>query len=1114
MDNLVGQSLNRYQILSLLGEGGMGAVYKAHDVTLQRDVAIKVMHTHIARRSNFQERFLQEARTAARLDHPGIVQVHDFGQDRSLLYIVMEFIAGDNLEMMLRQMRAQGNWIYLHEAVGLIRQISLALDYAHRQGILHRDIKPANIMLEPEPAEELPYRPVITDLGLAKLAEGGMTTQDGTSMGTPAYMSPEQSMGQTTDARSDVYSLGVLLFELTTGRLPFPAKTLAEARLYHAETPVPHPRSIRPDLPAEVEQAILKAMQKDPGMRFDNAAQLAEGLKQISEQASQIESPPASLHGTISLFTQYQNSFFEARGPSILDDFESPSEVSQDRIQVLAKDKTTQSVLTKKPAMTIGRGSNNDLVLDDQKSSRLHVRIDYDGINYRISDLNSTNGTFLGNDRLLPGVPEVWTPDKTLRIGDTWMRLLIAGGDMTSSALADPLVGMKLSKLGSATRNINQDSVSIYLESSTISVEPGQKAILSAVLINQSPIIDHFKISVTGIPATWIYVPPKPLRVMPGNQLETTITIQPPRNAHSRAGSYPITISATNQNEPSRIVESKATVTITPYSQSSSNLYPATIRAGQVGRLAVRNLGNSEQVYFLQWIDPNNELIFAPPRTQLNIQENQEVVAEFRVETRQNRWFGGEKNHSFTAQVSTSRDAPQVHSGEVISRGMLPIWVIPALLILCIVLAASIGLGAWALTGQTNSATRTALASQTQLALGIQQTINASTETANAFQNANQATWDAATETENWLIGDDDKDGLTNSEELDQNTIPTKRDTDEDGLDDGEEVKNRKTDPLNPDSDGDGLKDGDEVSRGLDPLNPDTDGDGLPDAEDPAPLHTSTATSDVVATSQFADSQTAAAQKLTAAAMTSIAGQKTAFAGQTAAAQTAIAQANLTAQAATAQAATLTAGAGVPVAYVTSSDGTTANSFKSILEQRGFLLDLIPMGNVPIINFSNYEAILIGHETGNTTNWGDAAGNNANHIAAAGKPILGLGEGGYAFFGKLNLVVGYPNGAHGNGTDIYIVETSNPIWHTPYNISIPGSQIISLYNSASNYVAIYHPSPLMGTEPMGRQPSSASHYPLITQVGPFFLWGFDAGPNSMTSKGNKIFVNVLEYLIP
>ena len=177
MDELVGQSMDRYEILELLGEGGMGAVYKARDVTLQRDVAIKVLHRHISRQADFEARFLQEARSAARLDHPGIVQVYDFNQALGKLYIVMKLIAGANLRQMLEELKKAGKWVPLDEGVQLVRQVSLTLNYAHQRGVLHRDIKPQNIMIEPEPSDGLPYRPVITDLGLAKLAEGGFETR-------------------------------------------------------------------------------------------------------------------------------------------------------------------------------------------------------------------------------------------------------------------------------------------------------------------------------------------------------------------------------------------------------------------------------------------------------------------------------------------------------------------------------------------------------------------------------------------------------------------------------------------------------------------------------------------------------------------------------------------------------------------------------------------------------------------------------------------------------------------------------------------------------------------------------------------------------------------------
>lgn len=1097
MAELIGQTINRYKIISLLGEGGMGAVYKAHDITLQRDVAIKVMHAHFARQPNFQARFLQEARTAARLDHASIVQVYDFGQDRQSLYIVMKFIPGDNLEKMLRDMRQEGKWIPLNEAAGLIQQTALALGYAHKQGVLHRDLKPGNIMIEPEPLGGLPYRPVITDLGLAKLAEGGAFTQDGISMGTPAYMSPEQALGQATDARSDVYSLGILFFELATGRLPFPARSLADAIQYHVNTPPPAPASLRPDLPASLEQIILRCIAKDPAQRYATASDLAEALKGAVDAAHQVHTAPSPLQDAVSLFTQYQQSLMEHRGVSVLDEFQVPAELDQDRIQVLASDKTTRSALLKRTGMLIGRDPDNDITLDDRKSSRHHVRIEYDGRQFRVVDLNSTNGSFLDNQRLVPGVPEVWLPEKALRIGDTWFRLLLAGqADLAETAAAPKLPRTR--PAATAAAGAGGALCALSLESEQTVVEPGGTAHISVTLQNQGSQVAAFSLSAAGLPAAWIETPARPVSLVPGEQKQLGIAVRPPRRPDSRAGSYTLVIRAQSSQNPAAYAEASHTLSVSAFSQFASSLHPRRLHAGETGHFTIQNQGNAAETFSVEWQDSSREFSFTPVRPAFKIPAGEEVQAEFRVDHPRRALFGGEQARQVAAQIASSSGGYQSHSAEILSRGMIPLWIAPLALAVCLLIGA-----AGALLANPFGGASTPNSAATEIALAVERTNTVATQTAAAALDLNKATAEAATATSAWLPLDDDKDGLTNAEELDLNTLPNKRDTDEDGLDDGEEVKNRRTDPLNPDTDGDGLKDGDETARGLNPLNPDSDGDGIPDAQDLAPLYTSTPTVDQPGTQQAANQAT----QSVSASQTALALQSTA---QAAAQLTAVASQTLSA----AQAATQTADAVKRLAFIYLSDNAAANDFKTFLTSQGYLIDLVSQADVFSTDFSPYKAILIGPDTGASSTWADGAGSAANQIHATGKPIIGFGDGGYAFFGKFSLSIGWGNGAHQNTADIHILDPDGRYWNTPNDINIPGNRIISLYQTDVNCVSIYYPAPLANVKTVANLPADPNYYPLMRELQRYFLWGFNGTPSAMTVKGQRALVNAIEAMLP
>src|SRR6185295_2751188 len=219
---MIGRIIDHYRIELMLGQGGMAAVYKATDLQLEREVAIKVMHPHLASQASFQQRFLQEARAAARLDHPNIVRVFSFDSTGDDLFIVMELALGGNLRQYVKRLLDEGRLMDYQEAIELMRQLSDALDYAHHEGMIHRDIKPDNVLLKPDDGGvRLNYRPILTDFGLARLTTGGENAiTDQQPIGTYPYMSPEQSMADELDVRSDIYSLGIMLYEISAGRLP------------------------------------------------------------------------------------------------------------------------------------------------------------------------------------------------------------------------------------------------------------------------------------------------------------------------------------------------------------------------------------------------------------------------------------------------------------------------------------------------------------------------------------------------------------------------------------------------------------------------------------------------------------------------------------------------------------------------------------------------------------------------------------------------------------------------------------------------------------------------------------------------------------------------------
>lgn len=281
----IGKTLGSYGIVDEIGSGGMAIVYRANQPSLGRQVAIKVLSPELARDKVFRERFLREARTIAQLAHPNILPVYDSGQDpeTGALYFVMQLVEGGALSQRL------GQPMEVEAAVRITAQIARALDYAHKRGLIHRDVKPANVLLTPD------GHPLLSDFGIARMMDGTHLTQTGVSLGTPAYMSPEQARGGLVDHRTDIYALGVMIYEMLSGQLPFKSDTPVGMLHQHAFVAPPPLHILRPDLPKSLEKVIMRALAKDPNQRYASAGELADALEGALTGKWQLALPKVTL---------------------------------------------------------------------------------------------------------------------------------------------------------------------------------------------------------------------------------------------------------------------------------------------------------------------------------------------------------------------------------------------------------------------------------------------------------------------------------------------------------------------------------------------------------------------------------------------------------------------------------------------------------------------------------------------------------------------------------------------------------------------------------------------------------------------------------------------------
>lgn len=369
---------------------------------------------------------------------------------------------------------------------------------------------------------------------------------------------------------------------------------------------------------------------------------------------------------------------------------------NQDCIVIRSPDGSQREVViqavAKHPGRTeliIGRSASADITLADPKASRQHTKITFDGTTYSVSDLGSTNGTFLANAKLLPGIPQEWTPDKPLRIGDHW--LVLQRGSQAAEHLPEA-AGAELADAASQGAASPQatgahPSIAVSMETTHLTVEPGGAVIPSLTILNQGTEVDHFQVVVAGVPAAWLPETLPTVRLMPGQQQPISFTLRPPRAPTSHAGDYPLTVRVASRDSPQQVAEVSAKLTVNPYRQINAQFKSDRLYSGKTGSVIVQNQGNSDESCELAWSDPAGDVIFNPARCQVAVPPGQEAATTFQAAIRRRQWIGGAKSHAFSVQASFPPALSQTLQGTFFSRGLIPVWLPPLLLLALVSLA-------------------------------------------------------------------------------------------------------------------------------------------------------------------------------------------------------------------------------------------------------------------------------------------------------------------------------------------------------------------------------------------------------------------------------------------
>ncbi|HLI05076.1 MAG TPA: protein kinase [Ktedonobacteraceae bacterium] len=704
-----GRTLGQYRIEAPLGAGGMGQVFRGVHQYLDRPAAIKVMQAYLALNPDFRSRFLREAKASAALHHLNIVEIYEFGEQDGVLYLVMELMEEGSLRALLR--RGSGQPLPLPIAVDLMRQAAEGLAAADALGMVHRDIKPDNMLLSSLNSGvrgSNPYILKISDFGLAKLAEGGGQTTTGVPMGTLAYMSPEQCQSLKLDGRSDLYSLGIVIYETLTGYQPFQIDNFNDALYKHSSVPPRAPREIRPDLPVALDAIVLRCLAKKPEDRYQNGTELAVALLGVlanlgTRYAVQPQKPVVLAQATPVPGTVLQApGTGDEKAPVVAT---LPGGSSVPRVRVLDQSgQTLQVADVKSQGLIIGRQSGNDIVLAGQGVSRQHLQVSWDGRQVSVKDLGSSNGTVLDGVRLIPQVSQVWMERQVIHVGPYWLRLEGPAPDATlvqpqPVVLAQaanyniPRTAHSLPTEGGVPSVASPNRIGLSANPKTLTITPGQTLPVQVTLTNLGNTVDWFTTTVEGVPPDWVQGAGRQVQLNPGAQETLDMRVSVARTPANRAQDYPVTIRARSREKPNESNTTQETWTVLPFKEDAVRIEPRRV----VGRgrakysIVLQNSGNAPASYALAGEDDEQKMDYAFDSNPVPVEPGYEARIPLKVRVSR-KWIGREDRRPFQVRaLPTGSSLPLSAPGEFVNKALIPGWILPALGLL---LVAAIALAA------------------------------------------------------------------------------------------------------------------------------------------------------------------------------------------------------------------------------------------------------------------------------------------------------------------------------------------------------------------------------------------------------------------------------------